>query len=66
MLYWHEKYEEFCPIVGAGIFIGICGFLAAAIANDSTVSVMPMFYGLLGTGIAINGLVAEYRAGDYR
>jgi len=33
---------------------GICGFLAAGLVNDSTVSTMPMFYGLLGTGIAIN------------
>ncbi|GHV44884.1 polymerase [Spirochaetia bacterium] len=56
-LYRCEKYEEFCPVAGAGIFIGICGFLAAAITNDSSVSVMPLFYGLLGTGIAINMMV---------
>jgi O-antigen ligase len=60
-LYRRETYETFCPIVGTGIFIGICGFLAAAFFNDSTVSVTPMFYGLLGTGIAVNMLVKGQR-----
>lgn len=53
-LYFRAKFEDFNTFVGAGIFLGICGFLVAGLFNDSTVSVMPMFYGLLGTGIAIN------------
>ncbi|MEA4986598.1 MAG: O-antigen ligase family protein [Anaerovorax sp.] len=54
-LYFRIKYEtDFLTYVGAGIFFGICGFLTSALVNDSSVSVMPMFYGLLGTGIAIN------------
>ena len=47
-------YLAFC---GAGIFIGISGFLVSAVFNDSSVSVMPLFYGLLGTGLAINRLL---------
>ncbi len=53
-LYWKNQFEDFTSIVGVGIFLGICGFLAAAMVNDSTVSVAPMFWGLLGVGIAIN------------
>jgi len=54
-LYFRNKFEtDFLTYVGAGIFFGICGFLTSALVNDSSVSVMPMFYGLLGTGIAIN------------
>ncbi len=53
-IYWRNQYEDFISIVGVGIFIGICGFLTAALVNDSSVSVMPLFYGLLGVGIAIN------------
>ncbi|GHT64753.1 polymerase [Spirochaetia bacterium] len=64
ILYRHEKYEEFCPVVGVGIFIGICGFLAAALFYDSTVSVTPMFYGLLGTGIAINMMIKTKSKGE--
>lgn len=46
--------RDFNTFVGMGIFLGVTGFLAAGLVNDSTVSVMPMFYGLLGMGIAIN------------
>lgn len=53
-IYLREKYIDSTSYIGAGIFLGICGFLAAGLVNDSSVSVMPMFYGLLGTGIALN------------
>jgi len=59
VLYRRIEYSGFLPFAGAGIFIGISGFLAAAFVNDSSVSVMPMFYGLLGTGIAINMILAN-------
>lgn len=54
-LYFRREFgSDFVTFTGAGIFFGICGFLAAALVNDSSVSVMPLFYGLLGMGIAIN------------
>ncbi len=54
-LYIKKDFDtDFISFVGAGIFFGVCGFLVAALVNDSSVSVMPLFYGLLGTGIAIN------------
>ena len=46
--------NDFITFAGAGIFFGITGFLVAGLVNDSSVSVMPMFYTLLGTGISIN------------
>lgn len=59
-LYWKAEFkEDFNTYVGAGIFFGISGFLVAGLVNDSTVSVMPMFYTLLGTGIAINRLLVK-------
>ncbi|MDD2295646.1 MAG: O-antigen ligase family protein, partial [Eubacteriales bacterium] len=51
--------DDFLAFVGSGIFFGITGFLAAALVNDSSVSVMPMFYGLLGLGIVINDMLAK-------
>lgn len=53
-LYFRLDFDNFSVFAGAGIFLGICGFLVAGLVNDSSVSVMPMFYGLLGTGMAIN------------
>lgn len=65
-LYFRANYEnlDFNTYVGVGIFLGICGFLTAALVNDSSVSVMPMFYGLLGTGIAINMMLKDKAAND--
>ena len=53
-IYRSAVFGRFVEFVGAGIFIGTTGFAAAALVNDSSVSVMPLFYGLLGTGIAVN------------
>ena len=58
-LYFKNNYETFYDFIGAGIFLGVCGFLVAGIANDTTVSVMPMFYGIFAVGIAVNMKVAE-------
>jgi O-antigen ligase len=60
-VYWREKYEDFTATAGAGIFFGICGFLVSGLVNDSSVSVMPLFYGLLGTGVAINLMLKRRR-----
>jgi len=54
--HYAQDYLTFC---GAGIFIGISGFLVSALFNDSSVSVMPLFYGLLGTGLAINRILMK-------
>lgn len=64
LLYRREQYNSEISFVGAGIFLGICGFLAAGLVNDSSVSTMPMFYGLLGTGISINMMLR--RSGDLK
>ena len=35
------------------IVIGVTGFLITALTNDSSVSVMPVFYGLMGCSIGM-------------
>ena len=46
-----DKISDF---VNGGIFCGILAFLAVALFNDGLVYTMPMFYTMLGTGLAIN------------
>ena len=58
-IYRKREYNEFIEFVGFGIFLGIVGFAFAGLVNDSSVSVMPMFYGLLGTGIAVNMMLKQ-------
>ncbi|MDR2162371.1 MAG: O-antigen ligase family protein [Clostridiales Family XIII bacterium] len=53
-LYWRREFTTFAEYAGVGIFFGISGFIVSGFVDDSTVSVMPMFYGLLATGIATN------------
>ena len=47
-------FAEFSDFVNGGIFCGIIGFLFVAFFNDGSVNTMPMFYTMLGTGLAIN------------
>ena len=47
-------FMDFCDFANGGIFCGIIGFLATAFFNDGSVSTMPMFYTMLGTGLALN------------
>jgi len=53
-LYIKNQFNDTHSIVGVAIFLGICGYLAAGLFNDSVVSVAPVFWGLLGIGISIN------------
>ncbi|MDR2088700.1 MAG: O-antigen ligase family protein [Clostridiales Family XIII bacterium] len=57
-IYFRSAYDDFLQVAGAGIFFGVLGFLISAFVDDSSVSVMPLFYGLLGVGIAINLLLS--------
>lgn len=41
-------------IMGAAVMLGIVGYLAAGMFNDSVVHVAPLFWILLGTGAALN------------
>lgn len=52
--------EEYSTLerLGLSIMLGVFGYLIAGIFNDSTVCVAPVFYGVLGVGIAINHLVS--------
>lgn len=45
--------------ISLAILAGVIGYLVAAIFNDSTVHVAPLFWVLLGTGFATNRLLIE-------
>jgi O-antigen ligase len=48
-------------IIGTATMLAIVGYLGAGLFNDSVVSVAPIFWILLGVGIAINHLVSKER-----
>lgn len=54
-----RKFESISYVGGTAIMIGIIGYLIAGIFNDSVLAVAPVFWGLLGTGIAANKIIIE-------
>lgn len=50
-----KKYSE-AQILGGVTYLGIVGYLFAGMFNDSVVSVAPMFWIILGVGVALNYL----------
>lgn len=45
--------------VGIGLFTAVLVYIIAAVANDSNVATAPVFWGLLGLGMAVNRIVVE-------
>lgn len=53
-IYYHARFDRLETYAGFGIMLGVTGYLITGIANDSTVTVAPVFWMLLGLGIAFN------------
>lgn len=49
---------------GNAAFIGSIGYMLAGITNDSMVVTAPVFWGMVGLGIAANAIVAKQRKGN--
>ena len=43
--------------IGLSISVGVVGYLVTGLANDSTITVAPIFWALLGLGLACNQIV---------
>ncbi|MVX62883.1 O-antigen ligase domain-containing protein [Clostridium chromiireducens] len=53
-LYAFKNYYNRPQVLGAAACLGVTGYLFAGIFNDSVVSVAPIFWIILGVGVAIN------------
>jgi len=56
-VYWSQFRREEGWFIGLGCFAGVVGFLCAGTFNDSVVSVAPVFWIMLGTGMRANARV---------
>lgn len=56
-LYVFKQVDRQKGILGMTLLLSIVGYLGAGMFNDSIVSVAPIFWILLGTGIAVNFIV---------
>ena len=53
-LYFRKTGYRRGELLGVGILLGTFGYLVTGLANDSTVAVAPVYWCLLGAGIAVN------------
>lgn len=53
-LYWKNETATLEESMGLGIFLGTLGYMLAGMINDSSVTVAPIFWCLLGIGLSIN------------
>ncbi len=53
-LYLDSKIKKISDYMGVSVFLSITAYLGAGIFNDNVVSVAPLFWIILGLGIAIN------------
>lgn len=60
-LYGLKKGYSTLEILGSAVLLAIVGYLGAGIFNDSVVPVAPIFWILLGTGMATNYIVTRER-----
>lgn len=63
-LYALKKEYRIEQVYGISIMLGIVGYLAAGLFNDSVVSVAPVFWILLGVGAALNAINRKLDRGE--
>lgn len=55
-IYGNRKLTTFTEYMGAAVFLSVIAYLGAGLFNDNIISVTPLFWIMLGTGIGINKL----------
>lgn len=60
-LYYRRNIDNYLEYSGCGIFCAVIGYLISMFFTDSTVSVAPVFWALLGIGFSINYALSKLR-----
>lgn len=53
-IYFRQRLDNPLAITGFSIMLGTFGYMISGIANDSTITVAPLYWAMMGMGIAIN------------
>ena len=56
-LFWKRSLQTVTEKIGMAVLVSLFGYMVTGIANDSTVTVAPVFWGMLGLGMAINRMI---------
>jgi O-antigen ligase len=55
-LYWKDSFDSFLSQAGLGLCLATLGYMLTGFLNDMMVCVAPVFWCLLGVGMAVNRL----------
>lgn len=58
-IYIKGKFDTYASQLGVGIFLASIGYMIAGITNDSTITVAPIFWILMGVGFSMNKIVKK-------
>lgn len=58
-LFINKSIQTLNDYIGAGLFASITAYLVTGFFNDQVMSVAPLFYAMLGLGIAINHIIRK-------
>ena len=53
-IYFKQRLDHPLAIIGFSIMLGTLGYMISGLANDSTITISPLYWALLGIGIGIN------------
>lgn len=56
-LFWRSKFTRYYEKVGLAIFVGTISYMITGLTNDSSITVAPVFWVLIGIGTAINHIL---------
>ncbi|HHV11208.1 MAG TPA: O-antigen ligase family protein [Clostridiales bacterium] len=60
-LYIRGRFDSYYAKVGVAVFIGTAAYMVTGLTNDSSITVAPVFWALMGVGIAVNHKVSSVR-----
>ena len=58
-IYIKGKFDTYATQLGVGIFLASVGYMIAGITNDSTITVAPIFWILMGVGFSMNKIAKK-------
>ena len=58
-LYSKKVFDSYLSQAGVAVFVGTIGYMIAGLTNDSSITVAPVFWGVIGLGVAINYILKQ-------
>ncbi len=53
-LYFRQRFDNPLVLTGFAAMLGTAGYMISGLANDSTITVSPLYWAMMGVGIGIN------------